>query len=77
MNAENYLDYSGFDLVAEQFLNIKTDIQQNEVNGSCSSTNSFYTKRTLQNESIISVGNSHWSLAFFLLRDLYIKKHKC
>lgn len=71
MSTENHLDYwlAGFDLVDEQLVSVVASIQPNHVH--VNSTNSFYysNKRSIQNQSIVSVGNSHW-LDFYLFPNL-------
>ena len=73
MSTENHLDYwlAGFALVDEQLVSVNhqqlvsvnhriASIQPNHVH--VNSTNSFYysNKRSIQNQSIVSVGNSRW-----------------
>ena len=76
MSTENHLDYwlAGFDLVDEQLVSVVASIQPNHVH--VNSTNSFYysNKRSIQNQSIVSVGNSHWLDFLFVSKFKIIKK---
>lgn len=59
MSTENLLDYSGFDLIDEQFVKVETLVQSEEVLSAGDSVSNF-KQRSTRNESILSVGKSHW-----------------
>lgn len=55
------MDYSGFDLIDEQFVKVETLVQSEEVLSAGDSVSNF-KQRSIQNESIVSVGKSHWRI---------------
>lgn len=65
MASETNFNYSNYDLVDEQLVNVETIVGQQDIYYSRTSNSDDYAIRTILNESIISVGNSRWYVLYF------------